>query len=86
MGTFVLNEDINKCQQIDHRRIHYESIDFLGVSVDYTINNIFYTANSSERRLVLSDLRTNKSIKIIADLQSSNIVDIKHNSSGKSID
>lgn len=84
MGDYIFIQDINKCRPIFHRKAHYEPIQFIGVYVDYTLNNTFYSVSPEEKRLIISDLRTNKPIKILANLHSEEIIAVGNTSSGKS--
>jgi hypothetical protein len=60
-------------------------VKFVGVYADYTVNNVYYTVAPDEKRLIFSDLRSNKPIKILANLHSEDIVAIGNTLSGKGI-
>ena len=82
MGKIIIIlKDINKCAKIAERKIHSQSVNIIGNYVDYTFTNLYYTVSKDEKRIVFSDLRTNKNIKIINGLAS--IKNVLANESGR---
>ena len=73
MGTNLLMQDINRCQTVDHRKVHYEAVKFIATYTDYNSNNVYYSVSPQEKRIIFSDLRSNKPIKILTNLHSENI-------------
>lgn len=47
MGTDIVMQDVNKCQTLMQRQVHYESVDYIGAYVDYTVNNVYYTVSKA---------------------------------------
>lgn len=64
----MILKDINKCSRIAQRKIHSQSVDIIGNYVDYSMTNLYFTVSKDERRMVFSDLRTNRNVQIINGL------------------
>lgn len=84
MGTNSKIQDINKQNIVDSKCVSEDSIDLIDVFVDLVHTNVYYCLCKKERRLSFFDLRAYKKINSTQNLPK-NIVDIKHNKSGKSI-
>ena len=66
----MILKDINKTKLISQRKIHEEGVNFINYYVDYVFHNVFFTASKTEKRIIFSDLRTNKKVKIVNGLPS----------------
>ena len=64
MGSFWIIQDINKCKTVAQRKIHSQEVNYIGHYVDFSENNLYFSVSKNEKRIVFSDLRTNKKVHI----------------------